>query len=87
MIAKGSDDIISFELREIFKLALKIGSENIVLVHNHPSGNVFPSKEDLKLTSDIEKIGILLGIKLVDHIIIGHNQYYSFLENNDLTNS
>lgn len=73
--------------REIFKEAYLLSASAIICVHNHPSGNVFPSKEDLKLTSDIEKIGILLGIKLVDHIIIGHNQYYSFLENNDLTNS
>ena len=73
--------------REIFKEAYLLSASAIICVHNHPSGNVFPSKEDLKLTSDIEKIGMLLGIKLVDHIIIGHNQYYSFLENNDLTNS
>lgn len=73
--------------REIFKEAYLLSASAIICVHNHPSGNVFPSKEDLKLTSDIQKIGILLGIKLVDHIIIGNDKYYSFLENNDLANS
>lgn len=73
--------------REIFKEAYLLSASAIICVHNHPSGSVFPSKEDLKITEDIEKIGLLLGIKLVDHIIVGSNQYYSFLENKDLLNS
>ena len=73
--------------REIFKEAYLLSSTAIICVHNHPSGNVFPSREDLKLTEEINNIGNLLGIKLVDHIIIGFKQYYSFLENGDLTKS
>lgn len=70
--------------REIFKEAYLLSSSAIICVHNHPSGNVLPSKEDLKLTSDIIKVGNILGIKLVDHVIIGQKRYYSFLENNDI---
>lgn len=73
--------------REIFKEAYLLSASAIICVHNHPSGNVLPSKEDYKITSDIDSIGSLLGIKLVDHIIIGNNKYYSFLENHDLVNS
>lgn len=70
--------------REVFKEAYLLSASAIICIHNHPSGNVFPSKEDLKITADIKEIGNLLGIKLIDHIIIGQNQYYSFLENGDL---
>lgn len=73
--------------REIFKEAYLLSASAIICVHNHPSGNVFPSKEDIKITSDIANIGNLLGIKLVDHIIIGNKKYYSFLENGDLSKS
>lgn len=73
--------------REIFKEAYLLSATAILCVHNHPSGNVFPSKEDLKITDDIRVIGDLLGIKLVDHIIIGNKQYYSFLENEDIVKS
>lgn len=72
--------------REIFKEAYLLSASAIICVHNHPSGSIFPSKEDLNITANIESIGKLLGIKLVDHIIIGNNQYYSFLENSDLVN-
>jgi DNA repair protein radc len=70
--------------REIFKEAYMLSASAIICVHNHPSGNVFPSKEDINITNSIDKIGSLLGIKLVDHIIIGKTQYYSFLENDDI---
>lgn len=73
--------------REIFKEAYLLSASAIICVHNHPSGSVFPSKEDINITADLDKIGKLLGIKLIDHIIIGNNQYYSFLENDDLVNS
>ena len=70
--------------REIFKEAYIYSASAIICVHNHPSNNIFPSNEDIKVTNNIKKIGEILGIKLVDHIIVGKNNYYSFLENGDI---
>lgn len=67
--------------REVFKEAYLLSASAIICVHNHPSGNVNPSREDIELTKRFFDIGILTGIKLVDHLIIGHDNYYSFLEN------
>ncbi|MBO8160960.1 MAG: DNA repair protein RadC [Thermosipho sp. (in: Bacteria)] len=67
--------------REIFREAIKNGASYIILVHNHPSGIVTPSKSDKELTSKIKDAGDIIGIKLLDHIIIG-NKFYSFKKNN-----
>jgi len=66
--------------RELFIEALRAGAVNIILLHNHPSGDCTPSREDIILTKQIRKCGNLLGIKLLDHIIIGDNIYMSFRE-------
>lgn len=66
--------------RELFIEALKSGAVNIILLHNHPSGDCTPSKDDILLTKRIRKCGNMLEIKLLDHIIIGDNIYMSFLE-------
>ena len=70
--------------REVFKEAYYYSASAIICVHNHPSNNILPSKEDIKITGDLIKVGNLLGIKVIDHIIIGKNNYYSFLENGDI---
>lgn len=67
--------------REIFKEALLLDATSVICVHNHPSGHVIPSKEDLTITKKLSEVGALLGIPIVDHIIIGKNKYYSFYEN------
>ncbi len=67
--------------REIFKEAYILSSASIVCVHNHPSGNVTPSKEDISLTRKIHEIALIHEIKLLDHIIVGDNNYFSFYEN------
>lgn len=66
--------------REVFKRAILNNASGIFLVHNHPSGDVTPSKSDIEVTKTIKKSGELLQIKLIDHVIVG-NGYYSFLEN------
>ena len=73
--------------REVFKEAYLLSASAIICVHNHPSGNILPSKEDLDLTHQLENAGILLGIKVLDHLIIGKDKYYSFLENGDMERS
>ncbi len=67
--------------REVFLYAIKNNAVKIILLHNHPGGDPSPSAADLKLTEDIKEAGILLGIELLDHIIIGDHRYFSFKEN------
>lgn len=68
--------------REVFKEAYQVSASSIICVHNHPSGEVLPSKEDALFTSQLVKVGKMLGIEVIDHIIIGEDKYYSFFENN-----
>ena len=63
--------------REIFLTALKKNGASVILLHNHPSGDPMPSREDILTTERIAKAGILLGIPLNDHIILGQNTYIS----------
>lgn len=66
--------------REVFKPAIIGNGAGIILGHNHPSGDVSPSKEDIDVTNRIFEASNILGIVLLDHIIIGDNQYFSFKE-------
>lgn len=68
--------------REIFKEAYLLSASYLICLHNHPSGNCLPSKEDVDITRKIKEIGVIHSIFLIDHIIIGQNNYYSFYENN-----
>ena len=67
--------------REIFKEAYLCSASFIICLHNHPSGDSYPSKEDDNITRKIKEIGLIHGIPLIDHIIIGKNNYYSYYEN------
>ena len=67
--------------RDIFMEALKNQAVYIIMIHNHPSGDPTPSREDINCTRTIIKAGQLLGVLLIDHIIIGDNRYFSFKEN------
>ena len=70
--------------REIFKNAYLLSATFIICIHNHPSGDATPSKEDIFVTKKLKHIGDIHGIYLVDHIIIGDNNYYSFYEDNNI---
>ena len=70
--------------REIFKEAYLIGAISIIIIHNHPSGEVLPSKNDIETTKQLIAVGKIMGIKIIDHIIIGENKYYSLYENGDI---
>ncbi|MGL5695155.1 MAG: RadC family protein [Peptostreptococcaceae bacterium] len=67
--------------REVFKEAIKRSSNKMILIHNHPSGSIEPSKEDKSITTRLIKCGELIGIEVIDHIIIGDGLYFSFKEN------
>lgn len=64
--------------REIFKEAYLLSASKIICMHNHPSGDVTPSLEDIRLTKSLIEIGKLQGISIADHLIMGDNSYYSF---------
>ena len=70
--------------REIFKEAYLLSANGIICVHNHPSGDSTPSKEDILMTKRIQEIALIHGIVFVDHIIIGKGNYYSFYEDGKL---
>ena len=70
--------------REIFKEAYLLSANGIICIHNHPSGDPTPSKEDMMITRKIKEIAVIHGIRLVDHIIVGIDSYYSFYEDNKL---
>ena len=69
--------------RDIFKEAYLLNASSVICMHNHPSGEVYPSEEDERLTERLKYVGNVLGIDVLDHIIIGDG-YYSFLENNKM---
>ncbi len=68
--------------RDVFKIAIKRNANSMILIHNHPSGDPTPSKEDISITNRLMEVGNLVGIKVLDHIIIGDRDYISFKEKN-----
>lgn len=66
--------------REVFKSAILGNSASILMFHNHPSGDMEPSKDDISITKRIVEAGKILGINLIDHIIIGNNKFKSLRE-------
>jgi DNA repair protein RadC len=70
--------------REIFNPAIESHSAAIVLVHNHPSGDPSPSKDDIELTRQIHQASKILGIDILDHVIIGNERYFSLKEKTDI---
>ncbi len=72
--------------REVFKEAYKVSASSIICIHNHPSNDVTPSKEDIQFTNALIETGKIQGIPVLDHMIIGENQYYSFYEENHFKN-
>jgi DNA repair protein RadC len=68
--------------REVFNIAIKKSANSIILIHNHPSGDVTPSTEDINITHRLIDAGNIIGIKVLDHIIIGDNKFISFKQRN-----
>lgn len=81
-VARGDISQSFLNPREIYKRALVSNAKSIIIAHNHPSGDVSPSLEDTSITKIIRDAGNIMGIKLLDHIIVGEKEYYSFFENN-----
>lgn len=79
-LSDGSVKMALISPREIFMEALRCGAVNIILLHNHPSGDPIPGEADMELTRNVSEIGEKMDIPLLDHIIIGDNRYTSFKE-------
>lgn len=78
VISQGGTAGTVVEIKRIVRLALDFNASNIILGHNHPSGSLVPSNEDLKLTSKVKQAASYFDVNVLDHLIISGNQYYSF---------
>ena len=79
-ISVGSLNSSIVHPREIFHVSIKKSAASIILVHNHPSGDPHPSREDLEVTTRVAEAGKILGINVLDHLIIGEGKYFSLKE-------
>jgi DNA repair protein RadC len=84
VVSVGSLSASIVHPREVFNRAIKKSAASIILIHNHPSGNPEPSREDESITKRLCEVGDVVGIKILDHIIISDDNYYSFKEMNIL---
>lgn len=80
VISIGSLSASIVHPREVFNRAIKRSAASIILVHNHPSGSVEPSPEDHAITNRLAKVGEVVGIRILDHLIVAGDEYYSFKE-------
>ncbi|OPX17954.1 hypothetical protein BXT86_03745 [candidate division WOR-3 bacterium 4484_100] len=81
-ISKGILDASLVHPREVFKFAINENASGLFLIHNHPSGILKPSEDDLKITQRLYDVGELMGIRIIDHIIVTEKGLYSFSEHN-----
>lgn len=77
---KGTLNKVEVHPREIIRFAIKMNANGIILAHNHPSGNPEPSTADRQVTERIQRACAIMGIKLLDHFVVGHKQCVSFVE-------
>jgi DNA repair protein RadC len=86
VVTIGILDACIIHPREVFKKAVMMSCSKIILAHNHPSGDPTPSQEDLDITKKIMEAGEILDIKVLDHVIIGKDKYWSYSEENPSLN-
>lgn len=80
VLFKGTLNESTVHPREVFKEAFLQNANSVLIAHNHPSGDCTPSQADFEVTYKMVHVAITMGVHLVDHIIVGQNQYYSFKE-------
>jgi len=83
-VSEGSLSSSVVHPREVFNPAVRESASAVVFLHNHPSGDPTPSKEDLRVTARLKEAGELMGIRVLDHIVVGEGRYYSFLDEGTL---
>jgi DNA repair protein RadC len=77
MIYRGTVNSVNIRLAELFKEAVRLNTPALLLSHNHPSGSLEPSPEDIRVTEEAVKAGRLLGIEVLDHLIVGKDEWLS----------
>lgn len=80
LVSIGTLNTSTVHPRELFKSAIRISAATVILLHNHPSGDPTPSREDIDITNRLTEAGKLLGIEVLDHLVIGDGKYVSFKE-------
>ena len=83
-VSVGSLSAAIVHPREVFAPAIKERAAALIVLHNHPSGDPTPSAEDFEITRRLKEVGDLVGIRLLDHVIVGINKFYSFQEGESL---
>jgi DNA repair protein RadC len=78
IVSQGTLNASVVHPREVFRIAITESAASVILLHNHPSGNIEPSKEDLEITKKLVDAGNMIDIKVLDHIIIGGDNFTSF---------
>ncbi|HTM10205.1 MAG TPA: DNA repair protein RadC [Verrucomicrobiae bacterium] len=77
-ISEGSLTASLVHPREVFNPVIRESAAAVIFVHNHPSGDPAPSPEDIDITKRLKQVGEVMGVRVLDHIVIGHGRYYSF---------
>jgi DNA repair protein RadC len=80
LISSGGTSGTVVDQKMVYQIALKTNAHSIILAHNHPSGNLKPSEQDIQLTKTIQEAGKFLGIRLLDHLILTEEGYYSLAD-------
>ena len=78
-VSLGGGNFANIDIKFLLSETIKMSAPQIILVHNHPSGDATPSKKDLEVTVKVKKAAELLGVKLLDHIVIGNMTYESLI--------
>jgi DNA repair protein RadC len=80
MVSKGSFTVSIFHPRDVFAQVVRFSAAAIIFVHNHPSGDPTPSKEDIEITRRLRKAGEMMGVRVLDHVIIRKGRFVSFVD-------
>lgn len=79
-VSQGSLTASIVHPRDVYSRVIRESAAGVIFVHNHPSGDPTPSKEDLEITRRLREVGELVGVRVLDHVVIGHGKYVSFVD-------
>jgi DNA repair protein RadC len=79
-VSEGSLTASLVHPREVFNPVIRESAAGVIFVHNHPSGDPAPSAEDIDITKRLKEVGDVMGVRVLDHVVIGHDRYFSFNE-------
>lgn len=80
LLFRGSADLCLLHPRDVFRTLIQANASFFIFAHNHPSGRLIPSREDLRVTEKLKRAGVLMEIPLIDHVIVTSESFYSFAD-------